>query len=58
MKHSLASVALLSLAISACHPNSSDDGAVGVGDPVITKVTRENYMSGKKFCETYRASLL
>lgn len=49
---SLVSVAML---ISACQPPKQDSNSdsVAVNPPIIKKVTRETYLSGKAFCEKY-----
>lgn len=46
-------LAAISLLAAACTPSNNDSGAAAVKIPVVKKVTRETYLSGKQFCETY-----
>lgn len=45
---------LLSVAFTACQNDSSSKDSTAPGNPIITKVTRETYMSGEQFCERYK----
>lgn len=45
-------LATISLLFS-CTPNSSEPSGTSREIPIITKVTKESYMNGRKFCETY-----
>lgn len=44
--------ALLFLSLSAC-TQSQDSGGISIEPPRVRKTTKENYLSGKKFCEVY-----
>lgn len=55
MRISFVYIQLLALALYSCNPKSQNETA-GVEVPVVTKaVTAKNYLSGKKFCEIYKA---